>query len=105
VHAEDCALSKLPPLQRHKRLKKVDLLVIRTSRSGLFGNSKPCLHCLQQLWRELPQRGYTLGKVQYSVSDEEFEECTLSELLFKDSIHVSGFYRELAIARTKCERH
>lgn len=49
THAEVDAISKI---RKWRNLPKVvDLYVIRLSRSGLIGESKPCIHCMYMLRR------------------------------------------------------
>lgn len=48
IHAEVDAITKLLT-QPTKLPKKVDLLVIRLSKTGVYGSSRPCFHCLKML--------------------------------------------------------
>lgn len=57
VHAEAAAVRKLGRMST-KRLRRVDLMVIRTSKTGVLGMSKPCAHCLYLLNRRLPSKGF-----------------------------------------------
>ncbi len=91
IHAEDAAFRKLPSLPR-KRLKKIDLLVIRTSKTGVLGLSKPCTDCLNVL-QKLPEKGYSLQKIYYSTRDG-IEETTLKRLLEDDNHHISKYHKE-----------
>lgn len=94
THAEDNAIRKLPMMPRKKHLKKVDLLVIRTSKTGTLGNSKPCVHCLMLLQNKLPEKGYKLHTIYYT-DKGEIHETTLRELLAdEDNLHLSRYYRE-----------
>ena len=45
IHAEAHAIMNLPPRPRKKHLKKIDILVIRTSSMAKLGISKPCAKC------------------------------------------------------------
>lgn len=94
VHAEDHAIRKLPPLPRKKRSVKIDLLVVRVSKSGVVGNSKPCLHCIELLATALPKRGYVLSKVYFSNDKGDIEMCKFSELVHSENKHISRFYKE-----------
>jgi deoxycytidylate deaminase len=53
IHAEHNALTKLIRLNRYRRMidrsDKVDLVVIRFSKSGKLGDSRPCKDCLIRL--------------------------------------------------------
>lgn len=95
THAEDNAIRKLPVMPRKKNLKKVDLLVIRTSKTGMLGNSKPCIHCLILLQNKLPEKGYKLQTVYYTDTGGVIHETSLRALLAdEDNMHVSRYYRE-----------
>jgi len=91
THAEENAIRKLPPLPRHKKVKKVDILVIRANKTTL-GSSKPCVHCLLKM-KSLPAKGYSIESVFFSTSDGIIEECKLDDLLHSNDPHVSSYYR------------
>ena len=92
VHAEQSAVGKLPSLPSRRKLVKVHLLVMRVSKSGQLGNSRPCMHCVLQLCQRLPRKGYTLDKVFYSNSERGITTTTLLDLAGDDSAHRSRFY-------------
>jgi cytidine deaminase len=94
IHAEHNAVQKLPTLPRKSRLKKIDLLVIRTSRVGTLGNSKPCVHCLTILKTKLPEKGYSLQKVYYSEAGGNIVSTSFVKLLESEEGHCSRFYKE-----------
>ena len=52
THAEINAIDKLPTLKRSKRLVRIDILVIRTSASGVLGMSKPCSKCISDMFNK-----------------------------------------------------
>ena len=91
IHAEENAIRKLPPLPRHKKLKKVDILVIRANKASL-GNSKPCMHCLHKM-KNLPRQGYIVDKIFYSTMDGTISVARLDDLLYNETPHVSSYYR------------
>ena len=46
IHAEIDAMKKLP----YKKIRnKMDLIVIKLTKSGKFGDSRPCLTCLKSM--------------------------------------------------------
>lgn len=94
IHAEANAMKKLLPLPRQKKLKKVDLLVIRVSKNGQFGNSKPCIHCILKLSKNLPEKGYSLRDVYYTNESGSIVCTRFNELLHETNPHVSRFYTE-----------
>ena len=91
THAEENAIRKLPPLPRHKKLKKIDLLVIRANKVTL-GSSKPCIHCLLKL-QTLPSKGYSVENIFFSTSNGQIEVWRLNDLLNDTDQHVSSFYK------------
>lgn len=94
VHAEDSAMRKLASHGTQKRKRKVDLLVMRINKSGSYGNSKPCLHCILQLSQILPRKGYTLSKVYYTTDKGEMVSTRFQHLLQDEDQHVSKYYKE-----------
>jgi len=91
VHAEEQAMLNLPPLPRNKKLKRVNLLVIRQNKTNM-GSSKPCVHCILKL-QELPKRGYVLNKIYFSTNTGIIVQCKLNDLLYDSEAHISSFYR------------
>lgn len=91
VHAESSAISRLPSCPRKKRLIPVDMLVIRTSRSGVLGLSRPCLHCVVTMCRTLPERGYRLDRVHYSDENRGIKAVKLHDLVREDQ-YLSMYY-------------
>lgn len=82
------------PLPKQKKLKKLDLLVIRVSKTGQFGNSKPCIHCILKLAKNLPEKGYTLRTVYYTDEFGNIISSQFNDLLHESKPHVSRFYIE-----------
>jgi hypothetical protein len=92
IHAETNAMRKLLPLPRQKKLKKVDLLVIRVSKNGQYGNSKPCIHCILRLSKTLPEKGYILHDVHYTDEHGAIISIRFQNLLHEATPHISRFY-------------
>lgn len=97
VHAESSAISRLPSRPQRKRLVPVDMLVIRTSRTGLLGLSRPCMHCVVTMCRTLPDRGYRIDRVHYSDENRGIRVVKLQDLVCEEQ-HVSIYYK------TRCFR-
>lgn len=91
VHAEDDAIDKLPTLPRKRRLRKVDLLVIRANAGGTVGNSKPCITCIRALESKLPKKGYILDTVYYTDRGGVIVEKKFSHLSL-ESPHIPKLY-------------
>jgi len=69
------------------------MIVIRTSRSGLFGNSKPCAHCISKMTHRLPEKGYRLDKIYYTDVSGNMTIQKFSALQKEPEHHVSTFYK------------
>jgi len=93
IHAEANAIMNLPPRPIKKHLKKIDILVIRTSGTAKLGISKPCAKCLIDL-SNLPQkRGYIVKNIAYTSHDGNIINTTLKKLISSDEHHISRFYK------------
>ena len=66
IHAEYDAIRKLP-ISRRK--KKVNMLVIRITKTGIVGNSCPCNSCKYMLQNFAITHGYDVRTVWYSTND------------------------------------
>lgn len=95
IHAEHDAILKLPTLsRRNKRHKKqIDLVVVRASKTGCLGNSRPCYHCLLLLSSLPPKKGYQINRIYYSNENGDIIDASLEALLFAESPHISKYYR------------
>jgi len=93
IHAERDAIAGLR-LRNSKKLKKVNLLVIKTSKTGYLGNSKPCYHCLQDMKNLAPMRGYKIQNIYYSNEKGIIIKRKLSKMLEGD-FHFSSFYKNI----------
>lgn len=93
IHAEQNAISKLP-VRRSKKLKRINLLVVRTSKSGKLNNSRPCLHCIRSMTAKTPLYGYKIHYVYFSTDDGSIKKTKLSELTQCKENHISSFYRK-----------
>ena len=90
IHAEHDAIMRLK--QRYSRkLLPINILVIKTTLSGIIGMSKPCAHCLT-IMTTLPQKlGYRIANIFYTTQSGDIEKKKLSELLSED-MHVSKLF-------------
>jgi hypothetical protein len=95
IHAEEHALNKLPYVQPRKKKQRLDILVIRTTHTGSLGISKPCIRCTMLLEKELPSKGYILGNIYYTMSNDTIIKTNIEELVMQHSIspHLSLYYR------------
>ncbi len=93
-HAEINAAKRLyynPNL--NKRVKNIDLIVIKFSKSGIFGNSKPCYHCLKSLNKIVKINGYKIKNLIYSIGPDSCIKSSLEELLNSKDQHITLFHR------------
>jgi cytidine deaminase len=92
THAECDAIIKLKP-RRNKNLKKINILVIRTSKSGKLGSSQPCYHCAKQM-NDIGNLGYKINNIYYSNNDESMTKIKFNKFIQSDEFHISGFYKK-----------
>lgn len=64
THAEIDALNRLKSKNINIKRYKFDLLVIRISKTGKLGESRPCYHCL----KKLEESGIKIKNVYYSTN-------------------------------------
>jgi pyrimidine deaminase RibD-like protein len=94
THAEVNAINNLPSRQNNsKHLKKINILVIRTSHTGKLGMSKPCIKCIIDMNNIAPKRGYIVKNISYSDSDGNINTISLKKLIEEGNFHVSQFYK------------
>lgn len=94
IHAEADAINRLPPKNKHtKKLETVSLLVIKVNKTGLLGNSSPCVHCLKTIATKPLEKGYRIDKIYYSTEYGTIECRKFTELLSSDELHISAYYR------------
>ena len=93
VHAEHNAIMNLQPLPKKHHYKKVDMIVIRTTKTGVLGMSKPCFHCVLKMMQLPQEKGYRICRVIFTNSNGSFEQTTLEKLLTESEPHLSSFFR------------
>lgn len=93
IHAEHHAILNLQPLPKKHHLKKIDLVVIRTSKTGLLGMSKPCINCVFKMYTMPKEKGYRICNVIYSDNNGNFISTSLDKLLNDTEKYMSSFYR------------
>lgn len=93
-HAETDVLRKIKKNKkaRSKKIVRFDLIVIRVSKTGILGSSKPCSNCLKHLM-EVRQYGIYIDNVYYSTSNGSIEKSKLINLINEDSKHVTRRFR------------
>lgn len=72
-----------------KSRPKLILIVVKISKTGVLGMSKPCYHC--RIYMNNNYDNLNLVKIYYS-NKNELEELNISNLLDKNSQHLSAGY-------------
>ena len=83
THAEIDALNKV--ITWKNRPKKMDLLVIRVSPTGILGESRPCFHCLKKIMLS----GVNVIDVYYSTSNGTIIREKIKDMLKSEIVHIS----------------
>ena len=79
THAEVDVIEKV---KNYKNLpKEVDLVVIRLSKTGELGESKPCFHCLDTMKKSK----INIKNVYYSTASKKIIKQSFTELIHSDS--------------------
>jgi hypothetical protein len=94
IHAEHDAIRKLRPLKYKKKLKNIDILVIRISKTNKFYLSKPCNRCICMM-KTLPNKlGYNIKNVYYSTNNGTIIKTTLRKLETEEQYYTSFYKRD-----------
>ena len=94
THAEANAINNLPSRPKNrKHLKKINIIVIRTSNTGKIGMSKPCIKCILDMTTLPPRKGYIIKDVSYSDSTGEIITTSLNNLISNGDFHVTRYYK------------
>jgi len=91
-HAEHNAIQKLPN-RYSKKLLPINIFVLKTTMTGIIGNSKPCAHCLAVMSSLPIKKGYRISNIFYTNSDGNIEKKKLEDL-FKEDLHYSRLYAD-----------
>lgn len=93
IHAEYAAIAKLPRIRKEKkRLERIDVCVIRLSKTKKIQCSKPCFICIQMLCVYPNSKGYQVSNVYYSNAEGGITRTTLTRLLREEEQHYSRYY-------------
>jgi hypothetical protein len=71
------AINKLKPRDRHNKLLKVNILVIRVNNTGNLCSSQPCHNCVDYMKTVAVNKGYKIKKIYYSTSTGDIENKLL----------------------------
>ena len=93
VHAEQDSIAKLPSLKKKKRLKNINILVIRLSGRNKLQTSKPCHNCINVM-KMLPiKKGYNIQNIFYSNEEGNIIKTSLIDL-DKEEHFYSKYYKQ-----------
>lgn len=88
-HAEITSCKKLSKMTSKLKMKSLDLYVLKVSKSGKLGISKPCYHCIKYLKKYTSLIGCNLRYVYYSNSNGNIIKERFVELLDSEQVHIS----------------
>lgn len=91
IHAEHAALIKLLKLKNRPRY--MDLLVLRFSKGGKLGASRPCLNCLNKLEYISLKHNIKICSVYYSTNDGKIDCEYLKDMRESPKTYISGGHR------------
>jgi len=82
VHAEIALIEK----HKHRIPDKINMLVIRMTKTGKLCESRPCYHCMMQLL----ESGINIKYIYYSTASGEIHRERFSiKMLFSDKTYIS----------------
>jgi cytidine deaminase len=90
THAEIAALKKILKKYNFKKnniLPKYNLIVLKISHTGHIGNSQPCFHCMQTLYKS----NIPIKYIYYSTNCASINKVKFSDLINKSSYVSSGY--------------
>lgn len=93
THAEHDAILKLPYRKDKKHCKLINVAVIKTSKTGYLGYSKPCFNCMLNMKELAPLMGYKIKWIYYSDENGELQRTKLKDLFSDGDFHLSSYYR------------
>lgn len=86
-HAEMTALDRLQRFCTSKRIETYDIVVIRVSKAGTLGNSRPCLHCIRAMLKHPRVR---VRNVYYSTNTGMIVREKLTEMMASETPYISA---------------
>lgn len=94
IHAEHAAVLKLLRLRNIPR--HIDLLVVRFSKGGKLGASRPCLNCLNKLEYLCEKQNIKICNVYYSTFEGTIDKESLKDMKMSEKTYISGGHRDAA---------
>lgn len=93
IHAEISVFNKLKTIES-KKCKKINILILKVSNTGLISNSKPCLKCIEAMTMLPITKGYMIRNVFYSDNNGNIIKNTLYNLVNDENKHLSRYYKK-----------
>ena len=94
IHAEHDALMKL--LKYKNRPNVLDLIVVRYSKTGKLGASRPCYNCIKKLEYCVKKYNINIHSIYYSTQEGYIIKEQLKNMLESETTYISGGFRKYA---------
>ena len=96
IHSEVDATSKLNShiVRKIKKSESINFLVIRFSKTGIIGSSRPCYHCLVKTEMMLKKKKINLKYVYYSKDDGTIVREKYTEMKNSNQTYISSGNRK-----------
>lgn len=94
IHAEIDSVQNLPQRPKNKKIKNLNMLVIKVSKkTHALSMSKPCIRCIDELLYMPNLYRYKINKIYYSTNIEHIVCKKLTDLI-DDEFHVTRHYKD-----------
>lgn len=105
IHAEHDALMRFMKTVNYKRsLLKVDILVVRFSKSGVMGNSRPCKNCLQRMKKITEKSILNIRNIYYSTEGDQIMMERFDEMIDSPMTYICSGMRTRERAWKFCKK-
>ncbi len=94
LHSEVNAINKYYKKKLTKNIIKVKkyLFIVKLSKIGIIGNSKPCKHCANYIYNNYDN--IKLTKIYYSTKLNKLEELSKNDLLIQTNFKIAAGFRK-----------
>ena len=89
MHAEHDAMVKFLKINKSHRPSKIDILVVRMTKCGVLGNSRPCKNCIKRLIAHSMKYNIQIKRIYYSTEDGTIEYENFQNMLNSEKTYVS----------------
>lgn len=94
IHAEHDVLIKYTKNIKYKDNKKIDILVVRFSKSGIIGKSRPCKNCIQRMIKIKKKCIVDIRYIYYSIDENNIVRERLDDMIDSPLTYVSSGMRD-----------